>query len=59
MCEKFKPFNPISRIKVSILEVIPLADVTKVKLKKVNLEKEDSADFPKLANHSVGGTFVS
>ncbi|CAO4380235.1 unnamed protein product [Caenorhabditis nigoni] len=57
MCEKFKPFSPISRIKVSILEVIPMDDKTKVKLKKVDMDKEDESDFPKLANHSVGGFF--
>ncbi|CAL2045543.1 hypothetical protein CAEBREN_04710 [Caenorhabditis brenneri] len=57
MCEKFKPFSPISRIKVSILEVIPMEDKTKVKLKKVDMDKEDVHDFPKLANHSVGGFF--
>uniref|UniRef100_A0A8R1HFY3 AlbA_2 domain-containing protein n=1 Tax=Caenorhabditis japonica TaxID=281687 RepID=A0A8R1HFY3_CAEJA len=58
MCEKFKPFNPISRIRVSILEVVTLADAaSKVKLKKVDLEKEDSTDFPKIATHCVGGTF--
>lgn len=57
MCEKFKPYSPISRIKVSILEVIPMEDKTKVKLKKVDMDKEEESDFPKLANHSVGGFF--
>ncbi|CAI2353199.1 unnamed protein product [Caenorhabditis sp. 36 PRJEB53466] len=57
MCEKFKPFNPISRIKVSILEVVPTVDVMQVKLKKVDLDKPDPTDFPKMASHSVGGTF--
>ncbi|KAF1751482.1 hypothetical protein GCK72_018036 [Caenorhabditis remanei] len=57
MCEKFKPYSPISRIRVSILEVISMDDKTKVKLKKVDMDKEEVSDFPKLANHSVGGFF--
>ncbi|CCD66547.1 Schlafen-like protein 2 [Caenorhabditis elegans] len=56
MCENFKPCSPLCRIKVSILEVIPVG-VIKVKLRKADLLKEEAHDFPKLACHSVGGSF--
>ncbi|CAB3397225.1 unnamed protein product [Caenorhabditis bovis] len=57
MCDHFKPFNPLNRIKVTVMTVHKITE-DKIKLKRVNLEKyTEEEKMILMPYHEIGSTF--